>query len=380
MSSVSAELEALRKRNLTKNLAGKLKNADGLSTPEQEAATLEQINKNRRTSAYSKEAAESLKAGTKAVDQDLEFKRKQIALKKEERLKQEEASKTLQSFNVAKVNSPGPKIPSSASGKPQAPTTSAEQNPPEPGAAPGPVEAPVAAPADAPVAAPAEAPVAAPATSTSATVTTVEDDDGVPELEEVEDIPELSTTSAQQQQQGAAPPPPPAIRIPNRAEKKAKKTMEKLGMKQVSGISRVTLKMSGGGGYYNISQPDVYVSNNNNNNKNGHATYVVFGEAHQGSSFMNNNDGANRQATAAQQAKLAQLLDSPSTEPITSPSAAALQSPEDDGDDEVVDDSGLDPKDIDLVIGQAGVSRSKAVAALKSNDGDLVNAIMSLTN
>ena len=45
----------------------------------------------------------------------------------------------------------------------------------------------------------------------------------------------------------------------------------------------------------------------------------------------------------------------------------------------VVDESGVDSKDIDLVIGQVGCSRSKAVAALKENNGDLVNAIMSLT-
>ena len=47
--------------------------------------------------------------------------------------------------------------------------------------------------------------------------------------------------------------------------------------------------------------------------------------------------------------------------------------------EESVDESGVDSKDIDLVMGQAGCSRSKAVRALKENDNDLVNAIMSLT-
>ena len=36
-------------------------------------------------------------------------------------------------------------------------------------------------------------------------------------------------------------------------------------------------------------------------------------------------------------------------------------------------------KDIELVMTQAGVSRGKAVNALKSNDGDIVSAIMDLT-
>lgn len=47
--------------------------------------------------------------------------------------------------------------------------------------------------------------------------------------------------------------------------------------------------------------------------------------------------------------------------------------------DEVVDESGVEAKDIELVMSQASCSRSKAVNALKDNDGDLVNAIMSLT-
>ena len=50
---------------------------------------------------------------------------------------------------------------------------------------------------------------------------------------------------------------------------------------------------------------------------------------------------------------------------------------QDDGDD--VDESGVEPKDVELVMSQAGVSRSKAVKALKTNDGDIVNAIMELT-
>ncbi|URE07995.1 nascent polypeptide-associated complex [Musa troglodytarum] len=41
---------------------------------------------------------------------------------------------------------------------------------------------------------------------------------------------------------------------------------------------------------------------------------------------------------------------------------------------------GVEPKDIELVMTQAGVSRSKAVKALKAADGDIVTAIMELTN
>ena len=48
-------------------------------------------------------------------------------------------------------------------------------------------------------------------------------------------------------------------------------------------------------------------------------------------------------------------------------------------DDEDVDDSGVEQNDIDLVMSQANVSRSKAVKALKDNENDIVNAIMELT-
>merc|ERR1711865_1291203 len=52
-----------------------------------------------------------------------------------------------------------------------------------------------------------------------------------------------------------------------------------------------------------------------------------------------------------------------------------------DGDDDGDEDAGdLDENDIELVVKQAGVSRSKAIKALKSNDKDVVNAIMALSS
>lgn len=40
------------------------------------------------------------------------------------------------------------------------------------------------------------------------------------------------------------------------------------------------------------------------------------------------------------------------------------------------DETGVEAKDIELVMSQANVSRAKAVKALKSNQNDIVNAIM----
>ena len=57
-------------------------------------------------------------------------------------------------------------------------------------------------------------------------------------------------------------------------------------------------------------------------------------------------------------------------------SAGIVEEEEEEGD---VDESGVEPKDIELVMTQASVSRSKAVKALKKAEGDIVSAIMELT-
>ena len=57
----------------------------------------------------------------------------------------------------------------------------------------------------------------------------------------------------------------------------------------------------------------------------------------------------------------------------------AEESDEGEDDGAEVDASGLEEKDIELVIQQANVPRRKAVKALKENNNDIVNAIMALT-
>lgn len=45
-------------------------------------------------------------------------------------------------------------------------------------------------------------------------------------------------------------------------------------------------------------------------------------------------------------------------------------------DEEEVDETGIEANDIEMVMSQANVSRSKAVKALRANDNDIVNSIM----
>ncbi|GMF45775.1 unnamed protein product [Phytophthora fragariaefolia] len=143
----------------------------------------------------------------------------------------------------------------------------------------------------------------------------------------------------------------------NRSEKKSRKAMQKLGMKPVGGIIRVTIKKNKNV-LFVISKPDVFKSTVSE-------TYVIFGEA------KIEDLNAQAQSLAAQQFK-APAAEAPAAE-------AAAAAPAVEEDDEEVDDSGIDAKDIQLVMSQAGVSKSKAVAALRSNDNDIVNAIMELT-
>ena len=81
------------------------------------------------------------------------------------------------------------------------------------------------------------------------------------------------------------------------------------------------------------------------------------------------------QTQAAQQFRMPDIS-SVTAKSEVSPAAAGAPA---DEEEEEVDEAGVEPRDIDLVMTQAGVSKSKAVKALKSNNGDIVSAIMELT-
>nr|BAF46352.1 alpha chain of nascent polypeptide associated complex [Nicotiana benthamiana] len=142
----------------------------------------------------------------------------------------------------------------------------------------------------------------------------------------------------------------------SRSEKKSRKAMLKLGMKPIPGVSRVTVKKSKNI-LFVISKPDVFKSPNSD-------TYVIFGEA------KIEDLSSQLQTQAAEQFKAPNL-----SNVISKPEPSTVAQ-----DDEDVDDTGVEPKDIELVMTQAGVSRAKAVKALKAADGDIVSAIMELTN
>ena len=326
MPSVAEELAALRNQGVTKKNADKLKDANGLSTPEAAQSAIKAEQERLRKANYGKEADSNLR-----------------------------------SYNEAKSGSGGA-VPATTVGASSSSTTTP----------------------------------AAPTPPPTPTNNDAADDDDIPDLDEVPDLEEIPSLDGAAV--GGYNAPAAAATVAentqpkeiNRAERKARRMMEKLNMKKCPGITQCILKIRnsarGGGGVFTIIAPDCYVSNNG-------VSYVVFGEARQGGGRgVPGAEFAGAQQAAIQQ--LAEIAKSGGGIPGASDAAVSdvknasnndslkieeINDDEDNANEEVVDESGVDKKDIDLCVMQAGCSRSDAVKALKSNDGDLVNAIMSLT-
>ncbi|KAF4751736.1 hypothetical protein FOZ63_000008 [Perkinsus olseni] len=190
-------------------------------------------------------------------------------------------------------------------------------------------------------------------------------DDEMPTLETTEDDPT-------QQEQHAA-----RGKL-NRAEKKARRAIQKLGLKPVPGIVRVTVRKGKEVSSLNrnvgslsvsfqmlfvISQPDVLKAA-------GSDTYVVFGEAR-----IEDMSAMSQAAAASQFTGMPEVSKVDASPPQMAPEPVEEEQ-DDDGD---VDDSGVEAKDIELVMSQVNCSRSKAVKALKAANNDIVEAIMQLS-
>uniref|UniRef100_A0AAZ3P3F2 NAC-A/B domain-containing protein n=1 Tax=Oncorhynchus tshawytscha TaxID=74940 RepID=A0AAZ3P3F2_ONCTS len=182
-----------------------------------------------------------------------------------------------------------------------------------------------------------------------------ESDGSVPELEEPEGVP-LRSSEPQ-----PISPADEGINRPkqSRSEKKARKAMGKLGLRPVHGVTRITIRKSKSI-LFVISRPDVFKSPASD-------IYIVFGEA--------KIEDLSQQVHKAAAEKFKVPVE-PS--PLAPPAPPSLTIKE-ESEEEEVDEGGLEQRDIELVMAQANVSRSKAVHALRHNTNDIVNAIMELT-
>lgn len=199
------------------------------------------------------------------------------------------------------------------------------------------------------------------APSTSADNTEAKLEDAPSDTESEDTIPELEDAGTAAQLSSGGMPDLVSKAKQSRGEKKARKIMSKLGLKPVQGVNRVTIRKSKNI-LFVINNPDVY--------KNPHSdTYIIFGEA--------KIEDLSQQAQVA----AAEKFKAPEATPAAGESSGATTSvaPIAEEDEEEVDDTGLNEKDIELVMQNANVPRAKAIRALKENNYDVVNAIMELT-
>uniref|UniRef100_A0A8C8RQ90 NAC-A/B domain-containing protein n=1 Tax=Pelusios castaneus TaxID=367368 RepID=A0A8C8RQ90_9SAUR len=207
---------------------------------------------------------------------------------------------------------------------------------------------------------PAEPAAALPEPPGQATGSGTESDseESVPELEE-QDSTQATTQQAQLAAAAEIDEEPVSKAKQSRSEKKARKAMSKLGLRQVTGVTRVTIRKSKNI-LFVITKPDVYKSPASD-------TYIVFGEA------KIEDLSQQAQLAAAEKFKVQGEAVSNIQENTQTPTV------QEESEEEEVDETGVEVKDIELVMSQANVSRAKAVRALKNNSNDIVNAIMELT-
>ncbi|KAK4336993.1 hypothetical protein RND71_044224 [Anisodus tanguticus] len=153
----------------------------------------------------------------------------------------------------------------------------------------------------------------------------------------------------------------------SKGEKKARKVMSKLGLKQITGINRVTIRKSKNI-LFVINNPDVYKNPVSD-------TYIVFGDA------KIEDLSQTAQLAAAKKLRNDNVFNKTVDlySKISESKKKEKNEAEAEADDEEVDDKGLDPHDIELVMAQAEVTRNEAVKALRRNKDDVVNAILQLT-
>ncbi|KAF5928362.1 hypothetical protein HPG69_014967 [Diceros bicornis minor] len=166
-------------------------------------------------------------------------------------------------------------------------------------------------------------------------------DESVPELEE-QDSTQATTQQAQLAAAAEIDEEPVSKAKQSRSEKKARKAMSKLGLRQVTGVTRVTIRKSKNI-LFVITKPDI------------------------------EDLSQQAQLAAAEKFKVQGEAVSNIQENTQTPTV------QEESEEEEVDETGVEVKDIELVMSQANVSRAKAVRALKNNSNDIVNAIMFLS-
>ena len=142
----------------------------------------------------------------------------------------------------------------------------------------------------------------------------------------------------------------------NRNEKKCRKALTKVGMKALSGITRVTLKKRDGL-IFVIDDPEVLNLEN---------SYAIFGEL--------KLEDLNKNLQTEQAKKFAQQAPAQAQPAVEKKAEAAA----DDG--EPLNEEGLTPNHIKMVMDHTQCSRNTAIKTLRETNDDMVQAVMKLAD
>ena len=150
----------------------------------------------------------------------------------------------------------------------------------------------------------------------------------------------------------------------NRGEKKCRKSLIKLGMKQLTGITRVSLKKRDGL-IFVINDPEVLKSGTNEN------SFAIFGE------LKLEDPNARLTQTEAKkfmEARAAATAEAAKAQPVQEEDKKVVED-----DSQPLPEEGLTAQHIDMVMQHAACSRNAAIRVLRETNDDMVAAVMKLT-
>merc|ERR1712166_1302876 len=153
----------------------------------------------------------------------------------------------------------------------------------------------------------------------------------------------------------------------NRGEKKCRKALSKLGMKNCEGFTRISLRKRDGV-IFVMNDPDVF--------KSSESSYCCFGELkiedpNQRMQQMEAKKFGEGQAPTQflPEAEATKVVEE--SKNVAAAATGANEAPE--------NEEGLTPSHIDMVMNHAGCSRNEAVRALRAANDDMIAAVMQLT-
>ena len=149
-----------------------------------------------------------------------------------------------------------------------------------------------------------------------------------------------------------------------RMEKKSRKALSRFGLKPVEGIIKVTIRKSKHL-LFSITNPEVFKSPTSD-------VYIIFGDA-------KIDDGTSQPTTSANKYPLTNFANCESAPTETWTTSQYGQEEEQEKEAGSLDMTGLEERDVQLVMAQCQCKRTEAIAALRKNNNDLVESIMSLS-